>query len=229
MNSLERSGGWAGFALALCLGFVSPAPGRCDHAAADSSTSAATPSTAAAVIDSPATHRNALAPAPTNDDLHELAWRCGDRRVRAWLGRDGYDIRHPGFGADGVSFGSSNERGVPAREGGAARGDVTVPPPVASPIAWDRIDRIEVRYPSGLRGALIGAVALPSLWMISIAAGGDWNEFIDSGSDGEMARFIVLEVGAVTGAVIGAGFGVLVPHTERVWPRPGAPQRRNWR
>lgn len=145
--------------------------------------------------------------------------------IRVFLGRDAYDVRGARFDSRGVAFAPGNLRGVPAWDNGGSNGDGTRPAPLASPIGWDRIERITMRKPCGARGALVGAVA----GGVAYAAICGWVR--QSNGEVGMEGLVLLPL-APLGALLGSAFGAFRWRSEPVWRRAGtdpgstAPSRR---
>ena len=148
------------------------------------------------------------APPPTM--LGILGADLASRPVRLWIGPDGYEIRRVRLEPGGVAFDTGDLRELPSRAAGATGGDAPRLAPPASPIGWDRLDCIETRRPSGRRGAAWGMVLLPATILVAEMATGD--------RSGNALGGAVL-ICAPVGALIGAGVGQFVPHSEREWER----------
>ena len=195
--------------LLLALGFETALPpgGACATAEPDST--AATAGTVA--IAAPP-----LAGAPPPAEIATLRERVDHHQVRVHLGPSAYDIRGARFDAAGVGFAPTDLRCVPGWDSGA-RGDdsFAVPAALASPIGWDRIDRIEVRKPCGTRGALVGGLVGTALYgtMVMLAP--------QSGGEVGMAALFGLVL-VPLGALLGAGIGAGGRRGESVWERPGS-------
>ena len=155
---------------------------------------------------------------PSAESLALIRRRTDRRPLRVWCGSDGYEIRRASIDPTGVAFGPGDQRGLPAWQGGGANGDNTRPVPIASPIAWSRISRLETPRPSGIRGALVGALLVPAGLMCSIAVAGEWDTFTDPDIEAQAGRVLIVGGGALVGAVLGSATGAFVDHAERVWP-----------
>lgn len=136
--------------------------------------------------------------------------------VRFWLGPRGYEARAVRLEAGGLSFDTETLRDISRRAAGDAQGTLASP---GSPVAWERIDRIESRRPSGRRGAAWGMVVLPAAAVLVELTTRDV-----SGKALGGAAMVCVPIGAL----VGAGVGSLVPHSEREWDRsePGSSARR---
>jgi len=156
---------------------------------------------------------------PLPVDLLRRELGSGAMRVR--LGDHLFVLRHASLGADGVSFEPGDLGGRATPVPGAPYWMEKRPAAPASPIPWDRIDRVECRKSSAVRGALAGMVLLPAALVVQLAA----TDQLDELSQGDMAGFgqaVVFGGGATVGAAVGALVGSFLPHWERVWSRPVA-------
>ena len=138
--------------------------------------------------------------------------------MRVWVGTAGYDFRKAWLDSTGVVFDPRDERGVPAWQSGGANGDQTRPEPLASPIPWSRIERIDARRRSASRGATVGAWSLAAI-TLAISYPGLHSS--------DVSGFIYLFTGGAffTGAVVGGAIGGVSIHSERLWERRAAPPR----
>jgi hypothetical protein len=141
-----------------------------------------------------------------------LRGRADHNPLRVFLGQDAYASRGAALDSTGVAFAPGDLRGVPARDNGGTNGDYTRPAPLASPIGWDRIDRIDVRKSCGLRGALVGG-------LIGAAAFGGIVG-LASRNGGEIGLgFLLLIWLPPAGAVLGGAAGSTQRRSETVWER----------
>ena len=136
--------------------------------------------------------------------------------IRVFLGRDAYDVRGARFDSRGVAFAPGNLRGVPAWDNGGSNGDGTRPAPLASPIGWDRIERITMRKPCGARGALVGAVA----GAVAYTAICGWAR--QSNGEVGMEGLVLLPL-VPLGALLGSALGAFRWRSEPVWQRETDP------
>jgi hypothetical protein len=176
-------------------------------AAPDPAAAADTSSTLGAEEASRAVSSLAQAP-PSTGSLAPLKALVGRRAVRVIVGEDDYRLSHPRFDSTGVVFSPGGRQGMSlwAGEGEA---------PVASPIAWERIDCIRAQHSKVALGAVTGAL-LGSLVVINAAN--------HSNSDSEIVAAtvfapLVAVVGASVGALLG---GSLFASWPIVWQREGA-------
>jgi hypothetical protein len=158
------------------------------------------------------------APAPPPRPLEKLRADMGHHPVRLQIGQDRYEIRHVRLESAGVAFDPRDLLALPSRATGGPYYAEKRGSPLASPIGWDRIDRIETRQPSALRGAIWGMVALPVVALGVVAAIGDWDNFTYD-ADG-LYEPVIIGGGAVIGMLVGTGIGAFVHHSKRVWRRP---------
>jgi len=146
--------------------------------------------------------------------LGVLRDNIGRHAIRLRVGEDRYEIRDARLEPSGIAFDAGRLRTLPSSASAGIRDRGSQVPPVSSPIAWDRINRIEVRVPSALRGATWGMILLPvALWLwagTGVHTGG--------GSDLVSLGGAVL-VGVPMGALVGAGAGALVHHSKLEWDR----------
>lgn len=175
----------------------------------------ASPVPAVAVADSAAKTTPTLAEAaPSAAEIATLRSRVGDGVARVRIGADAYDIRAARFTAEGVAFGRGDLRGVPGWDRGMSNGDDTRSAPLASPIGWDRIDRITVRKPCGLRGAVVGGL------LGTAACGAVFALAARNGDDMGMGALAVLALPPM-GAFLGGAVGMLQRRSAPGWQRAG--------
>lgn len=145
---------------------------------------------------------------PTPAEIAALRDRVDHHVARVRVGQDLYDIRGARFDDVGVAFDSHRLR--PRRAVAYYEPRPPLPP---SPIAWDRIDRITVRKPCGLRGAIAGGV----VGTAALAGIVTWWEAsnVEPGP-----AFFVLALPPV-GATLGGAIGALTLRSESGWQRTG--------
>ena len=149
---------------------------------------------------------------PSPAEIATLSERVDHHVARIHLGRDAWDIRGARFEPGGVTFSPGDLQGVAAGDNGGRDDDFTQPAPLASPVGWDRIDRIEVRKPCGTGGALVGAVVGAAFYTAIIGLAGVGGAEVGFGA-------VVLLPLVPLGAVIGSAIGASVQRSESVWPR----------
>jgi hypothetical protein len=160
--------------------------------------------------------------APSPAALGILRERVDRHEVRVFVGPNAYDARRVRFDAAGLSFAPGDLRGVPAWDNGGPHGDGTRPAPLASPVTWDRIDRMSLRKPCGLRGALIGAVVGAAVYAAIVG----YTAIVESASisDEDLGFGVVLLLPLVPiSAGLGAVVGTMHTRSELVWQRGGNP------
>jgi hypothetical protein len=149
--------------------------------------------------------------------LGGLHGMIGGKTVRVRLGEDAFVIQNARPEPSGLAFTPGDLSGVPAPLPGAEYYMVRWPVRPASPIGWDRIDRIEVRRPSAVRGAAIGLAVTSALVVGLRACDYEGPGFEGFGSGGDIPFTVVGSVYVATGAIVGAGIGALAPtHWKRV-------------
>jgi hypothetical protein len=209
------------FALWLLVGATRPALADSPVSAPDSAWTAGSAllRAPAAAVDTVAN----LAPsvsdgAPSPAEIVTMRERVDHPVVRLFIGQDAYDVRRARFDSGGVAFASGNLRGVPAWENGGPNGDHTRPAPLASPIGWDRIDRITMRKPWALRGAVQGGLIGAAVFFAVLKLG---SHFAVDDYVNESAGILLIAlppIAALTGGAIGASRW----RSQSVWQRAGA-------
>lgn len=151
---------------------------------------------------------------PSPAEIATLSERVDHHVARIHLGGNAYEIRGARFESGGFAFSAGDLRGVPAWDNGGPNDDFTQPAPLASPISWDRIDKIEVRKPCGTRGALAGGLigTAASAAILGVAGYSDYDLEL-----GVIGLFVLPPLGVVIGSAIGAAGR----RSEVVWPRDG--------
>jgi hypothetical protein len=150
--------------------------------------------------------------APPPAEIAAVRERVDHPVVRLFVGPDAYDVRGARFDSAGVSFDSGNLRGVPAWDNDGLNGDDTRPAALGSPIGWERIERITMRKPCALRGALVGGL------ICTAAAAGilGWAAQVDMADKGNPVAVLVLPA---LGGVVGGAVGAFRWRSEPVWQR----------
>jgi hypothetical protein len=146
------------------------------------------------------------------------------RTVRVHLGEDAFRIHDAMPGPDGLAFAPGAVLSEPAAVPDTDYWMVRWPAHPASPISWDRIDRIDVRRPSGKRGAVVGCVvgfAFAGSVMLLNKDDLERNGWVQ---DSVLLLSLAFGVSGGTGAILGAGVGSLIPHWKCIGRRaaPGA-------
>ena len=149
---------------------------------------------------------------PSPVEIATLSERVDRHVARVHLGESAYDIRGARFESGGVAFTPGDLRGVAAWDNGGPNGDDTRPAPLASPIGWDHIDRIQVRKPCGLRGALVGAVVGAAAYTAILG----WASH--NGDEVGFGALVLLPL-VPLGAGLGSAVGASVQRSEPVWQR----------
>ena len=148
-----------------------------------------------------------LASAPP---LGVLRAQVGERRVRLWLGMGQCELARASLEPAGVAFvpGDMQRYRPHAQPADSAERD----PAPASPIPWERIDRLDSWRTSEKRGAAWGAAGLTlALTLQSMARD------LSPGSTAAAAAW-----GLGLGGLAGAGVGHFIHHWQREWSRPGS-------
>ncbi len=160
-------------------------------------------------------------PAPPPLPLDVLRHGLGDGAARLRIGDHLFTVRHASLGPDGLGFEPGDLSGRATPVPGAPYWMEKRPAAPASPIPWERIDRIECRKSSAMRGALVGMLLLPAALVVQLAA----TDQLDQLSEGDMAGFaqvVVFGGGATVGVAVGALVGSFAHHWKPVWSRPAA-------
>ena len=190
-----------------------------DSAGAADTSSLLAPAAAADTAANPAPLVTDRSPSPA--EIATLRERVNHPVVRLFIGQDAYDVRGARFDSRGVAFAPANLRGVPAWENGGPNGDHTRPAPLASPIGWDRIDRITMRKPWALRGAVKGGLIGTAIFFAVLNLGSHFR-LSDYGSESAGILLVALPpIAALTGGAMGA----VRWRSESVWQRAGTDPR----
>jgi hypothetical protein len=171
-----------------------------------------TRATDASSLQTEATAPPAAPRTPSPAEIATIRERVARHDARLHLGGNAYDIRGAFFESDGVAFTPRDLRGVTARDNGGPYDDFTQPEPLASPIAWDRIDRIQVWKPCGLRGALVGAAVGAAAYTVIVSQASRYGDEVGFGA-------VLLLPLVPIGAVLGSAVGAFQQRTESVWQR----------
>lgn len=156
---------------------------------------------------------DSLAVAPPLDIQERVRHEVGSKPVRLTVAEGAYELDRIRLDGAGAAF-------TPEAQQPLARwshGDKQAPPPLASPVAWGRIETMDAKHSGAKRGALIGMIALP----LAILA---WPK-----DDPENWDTVYALVSIPIGATVGGLVGAMVPAWVRVWPRNEAlnePSRR---
>lgn len=190
--------------LALCLLAGVARPALAGPPAPDSATAADTSSTTTVEGHLRATQSLTEA-TPSSRSLDLLRTRVGRRVVRVSAGHDDYEFSRARFERSGVVFSTAGSEGLPRW---AAEGEAQA----SSPIAWDRIDRIQAWKPCGLRGALIGGLVGAAAYTVILS---------QARADGDEVGFgaILLLPLVPLAAVLGSAVGAFQQRLEPVWQR----------
>ena len=168
--------------------------------------------TDASSLQAPAAAPPAAPRTPSPAEIATVRERVAHHDARIHLGGNAYDIRGAGFESGGVTFTPGDLHGVPAGDNGGPDDDFTQPAPLASPIGWDRIDRIQVRKPCGLRGALAGAVVGAAAYTAILS----WASH--NGKEVGFGALVLLPL-VPLGAGLGSAVGASAQRSEPVWQR----------
>jgi hypothetical protein len=152
--------------------------------------------------------------APSPAEIVTVRERVNHPVVRVFRGQDAYDVRGARFDSRGVAFVPANLRGVPAWDNGGPYGDYTRPARLASPIGWDRIDRITMRKPCALRGAVVGGLVSTAA---AVAIFGRATRY----GEGELGTLVSVLVLPALGGLVGGAIGAFRWRSEPVWQRAG--------
>jgi hypothetical protein len=167
-----------------------------------------TPDSSAAAIESVAVQVSAPVPwAPSHRALERLRVRVGRGAIHIHVGRDVYVIRHPRIDSSGVSFEAPDQDGKLRRLFG---GEKVEPPVLVSPLAWERVARIEVHRTALLRGLIAGSV-LPLVVVGAMEMMGAI--YIE---DGDLGVALASLGGPLAGGVLGLTYG----HWVVIWNHP---------
>jgi hypothetical protein len=144
-----------------------------------------------------------LVPAPSPLPLVDLIRAAEGRDVRLLVNGENIVVARARISAAGIALGPD-----------ALRGASAIPHP---PYGWERIDRIQTRRSSALRGALVGTLLSVAVAGVAMSA--------STNSEGLGLQVIVpLEIAA--GAVVGALLGAGASHWGTLWQRsPSAPRK----
>jgi len=165
-------------------------------------------SDAAVPADAPATGAPAPAVAAPPVPLVALREDVGRHLVRLEVGQDRYELRRARLEPAGIAFDPGDLRGLPSRPAGGGYWQEKPAPALASPIGWDRVQRIQTQHSNLLRGAVVG-----SLLAVGMVAA------IEETNPDDTVGFFY--AGAVPALVLGgAAIGVLTHHWKQVWRRP---------
>jgi len=167
---------------------------------------------AAAGGTSPHPSAAAVAQAPPSLPLGVLRDDIGRHEIRLRVGGDLYEIRDARLEPSGIAFDAGRLRTLSSGASAGARDRGGRASPASSPIGWDRIDRVEARMPSTLRGAIWGMALLPTVLLAVRALEGA--DITDFGALGGAAA-----AGVPIGAFVGGGVGAFVHHSKLEWDR----------
>lgn len=156
------------------------------------------------------------APSPSiSQDIQErVRHEVGKRAVRLGVEQGVYELEGIRLDDAGVSFAPETQQPLGRWSGGEKQS----PPPLTSPVSWDRIHTIDAKHNGATRGALVGAVVLPLTVLV-------WPHGNYSDDWTTAYALVAIPAGALTGALVGA----MIPDWVRVWPRNealGEPARR---
>jgi hypothetical protein len=145
--------------------------------------------------------------APSAASLADLRKKVGDRVIRLHIGRDEYVAARARLGPDGVYF-----AGGPLEGRAVWRNDMKVhPPPLTSPVAWGRLEGIEVRHTQCAVGVLLGVLACEAAVGYAMK---------DDGGGGMGAFPVAAGIGAAVGFLAG---GTILGTWTYVWRTPFHP------
>ncbi len=142
---------------------------------------------------------------PSAATMRQLRREVVHRPVRFQVAGERFDVMPARFDSTGVVF----EDGAVSPVSRWKHGEKLPPEPPASPVPWERIERVDVRRSAALQGAVIGAIVLP-LATYALNAHDD--------PEGWGQAYAIAAIPA--GALLGAFFGGMTHTWSPVWRHP---------
>jgi hypothetical protein len=140
-------------------------------------------------------------PAPPPLPLAELIRGAEGRDVRLLVNGEDIVVARARISAAGIALGPDDLRGASATP--------------HSPYGWDRIDRIQTRRSSALRGALLGALVSGAIVGVAVSR---------SANTEGLGLMVIVPLEIAVGPVVGALLGANTRHWGTLWQRsPSTP------